>query len=200
MFAHERVFWTLLVAHPSHDGLSSHRFNLLVKPMSGTRRPKRPRASEGYKEVEHTGDGFARKRKGKGEDKRKGEDRLTEHAEMRKPAAESDWKCEVCGGFFSQKGHFNRHKAAASCLAPGEGKHKCEGCDRSFRRSSHLRRHKGTVQCKVIEQGNFECAVVGKINQVNKQLNMRMDALIEHFDELNQKMLVLTNKIHLNIK
>ena len=39
-----------------------------------------------------------------------------------------------------------------------------------------------------------------KINQVNKQLNMRMDTLIERFDELNQKMLVLTNKIHLNIK
>lgn len=39
-----------------------------------------------------------------------------------------------------------------------------------------------------------------KINQVNKQLSMRMDTLLERFDELNQKMLVLTNKIHLNIK
>ena len=39
-----------------------------------------------------------------------------------------------------------------------------------------------------------------KINQVNKQLNMRMDTLLERFDDLNQKMLVLTNKIHLNIK
>ena len=39
-----------------------------------------------------------------------------------------------------------------------------------------------------------------KINQVNKQLNMRMDTLIERFDELNQKMLILTNKIQLNIK
>ena len=39
-----------------------------------------------------------------------------------------------------------------------------------------------------------------KINQVNKQLNTRMDTLLERFDDLNQKMLVLTNKIHLNIK
>ena len=39
-----------------------------------------------------------------------------------------------------------------------------------------------------------------KINQVNKQLNMRMDTLLERFDDLHQKMLVLTNKVHLNIK
>ena len=39
-----------------------------------------------------------------------------------------------------------------------------------------------------------------KINQVNKQLNTRMDTLLERFSDLNQKMLVLTNKIHLNIK
>ena len=39
-----------------------------------------------------------------------------------------------------------------------------------------------------------------KINQVNKQLSVRMDALIERFDELNQKMLVLTNKVNVNAK
>ena len=39
-----------------------------------------------------------------------------------------------------------------------------------------------------------------KINQVNKQLNMRIDTLLERFDDLHQKMLVLTNKVHLNIK
>jgi hypothetical protein len=39
-----------------------------------------------------------------------------------------------------------------------------------------------------------------KINQVNKQLSMRMDALIERFAELNQKMLVLTNKVNANVK
>ena len=39
-----------------------------------------------------------------------------------------------------------------------------------------------------------------KINQVNKQLSMRMDALIERFAELNQKMLVLTNKVNMNVK
>jgi hypothetical protein len=39
-----------------------------------------------------------------------------------------------------------------------------------------------------------------KINQVNKQLSMRMDSLIERFDELNQKMLVLTNKVNVNVK
>ena len=39
-----------------------------------------------------------------------------------------------------------------------------------------------------------------KINQVNKQLSMRMDALSERFVELNQKMLVLTNKINMNMK
>ena len=39
-----------------------------------------------------------------------------------------------------------------------------------------------------------------KINQVNKQLSMRMDTLIERFDELNQKMLVLTNKVNVNVK
>ena len=31
-----------------------------------------------------------------------------------------------------------------------------------------------------------------KINQVNKQLNARMDTLIERFAELNKKMLVIT--------
>ncbi len=39
-----------------------------------------------------------------------------------------------------------------------------------------------------------------KINQVNKQLSVRMDSLIEHFAELNQKMLVLTNKVNVNVK
>jgi len=39
-----------------------------------------------------------------------------------------------------------------------------------------------------------------KINQVNKQLSVRMDALIERFAELNQKMLVLTNKVNMNVK
>ena len=35
-----------------------------------------------------------------------------------------------------------------------------------------------------------------KVNQVNKKLSARMDNLIEHFAELNQKMLVLTNKVN----
>ena len=35
-----------------------------------------------------------------------------------------------------------------------------------------------------------------KINQVNKQLSVRMDGLIERFAELNQKMVVLTNKVN----
>ena len=39
-----------------------------------------------------------------------------------------------------------------------------------------------------------------KINQVNKQLSVRMDALIERFDELNQKMLALTNKVNVFVK
>ena len=39
-----------------------------------------------------------------------------------------------------------------------------------------------------------------KINQVNKQLSVRMDALIERFAELNQKMLVLTNKVNMHVK
>ena len=39
-----------------------------------------------------------------------------------------------------------------------------------------------------------------KINQVNKQLSVRMDTLIERFAELNQKMLVLTNKVSTNVK
>ena len=50
--------------------------------MTGTRRPKRPRVSESEKEVDHEGDGFARKKKGKGEDNMEGEDHLTEQAEM----------------------------------------------------------------------------------------------------------------------
>ena len=39
-----------------------------------------------------------------------------------------------------------------------------------------------------------------KINQVNKQLSVRMDALIERYDELNQKMLALTNKVNVFVK
>ena len=39
-----------------------------------------------------------------------------------------------------------------------------------------------------------------KINQVNKQLSVRMDTLIERFDELNQKMLALTNKVNVFVK
>ena len=35
-----------------------------------------------------------------------------------------------------------------------------------------------------------------KINQVNKHLNARMDALIERFTELNQKLFVITNKVN----
>ena len=34
-----------------------------------------------------------------------------------------------------------------------------------------------------------------KINQVNKQLNMRMDALIARFEELNQKVVLVMNKV-----
>ena len=33
-----------------------------------------------------------------------------------------------------------------------------------------------------------------KMNNINKQLGARMDALIERFEELNQKMLDLTHK------
>ena len=39
-----------------------------------------------------------------------------------------------------------------------------------------------------------------KINQVNKQLSVRIDALIERFVDLNQRMLVLTNKVNMNLK
>jgi hypothetical protein len=39
-----------------------------------------------------------------------------------------------------------------------------------------------------------------KINQVNKQLNVRMDALIERFAELTQKMLVVANKVNMSVK
>jgi len=39
-----------------------------------------------------------------------------------------------------------------------------------------------------------------KINQVNKQLNVRMDVLIERFAELTQKMLVLANKVNMSVK
>ena len=35
-----------------------------------------------------------------------------------------------------------------------------------------------------------------KINNVNRQLGARMDALIERFDELHQKMVVLTIKVN----
>ena len=35
-----------------------------------------------------------------------------------------------------------------------------------------------------------------KINQVNKQLNARMDSLNERLAELNQRMLVLTHKVN----
>ena len=35
-----------------------------------------------------------------------------------------------------------------------------------------------------------------KIKQVNVQLNMRMDALIERFEDLSKKMVVLTNKVN----
>jgi hypothetical protein len=39
-----------------------------------------------------------------------------------------------------------------------------------------------------------------KIKQVNSQLNMRMDALIERFEELNKKMVVLTSKVNSTVK
>ena len=35
-----------------------------------------------------------------------------------------------------------------------------------------------------------------KINQVHKHLNARMYALIERFAELNQKMILITNKVN----
>ena len=35
-----------------------------------------------------------------------------------------------------------------------------------------------------------------EIKQVNNQLNMRMDVLIESFEELNKKMVVLANKVN----
>ncbi len=39
-----------------------------------------------------------------------------------------------------------------------------------------------------------------KIKQVNTQLNMRMDALLERFEEMNKKMVVLTNKVNNIVK
>jgi hypothetical protein len=35
-----------------------------------------------------------------------------------------------------------------------------------------------------------------KIKQVNTQLNMRMDALIERFEDVSKKMVVLTSKVN----
>ena len=35
-----------------------------------------------------------------------------------------------------------------------------------------------------------------KIRQVNTQLNMRMDALLERFEDLSKKMVVLTGKVN----
>ncbi len=35
-----------------------------------------------------------------------------------------------------------------------------------------------------------------KIKPVNSQLNIRMDALIERFEELNKKIVVVTNKVN----
>jgi hypothetical protein len=35
-----------------------------------------------------------------------------------------------------------------------------------------------------------------KIKQVNTQLNMRMDALLERFEDLSKKMVVLTSKVN----
>ena len=35
-----------------------------------------------------------------------------------------------------------------------------------------------------------------KMNNINKQLGARMDALIQRFDELHEKMVVLTNKVN----
>ena len=39
-----------------------------------------------------------------------------------------------------------------------------------------------------------------KIKQVNSQLNMRMDALIERFEDLSKKMVVLTSKVNNIVK
>jgi len=39
-----------------------------------------------------------------------------------------------------------------------------------------------------------------KIKQVNGQLNMRMDALIERFEDLSKKMVVLTSKVNSTMK
>jgi hypothetical protein len=35
-----------------------------------------------------------------------------------------------------------------------------------------------------------------KIKQVNVQLNMRMDALLDRFEDLSKKMVVLTSKVN----
>ena len=39
-----------------------------------------------------------------------------------------------------------------------------------------------------------------KIKQVNTQLNTRMDALIERFEDLSKKMVVLTSKVNNIVK
>jgi hypothetical protein len=39
-----------------------------------------------------------------------------------------------------------------------------------------------------------------KIKQVNVQLNMRMDALLERFEDLSKKMVVLTSKVNNIVK
>jgi hypothetical protein len=39
-----------------------------------------------------------------------------------------------------------------------------------------------------------------KIKQVNVQLNMRMDALLERFEDLSKKMVVLTGKVNNTMK
>lgn len=39
-----------------------------------------------------------------------------------------------------------------------------------------------------------------KIKQVNTQLNMRMDALLERFEDLSKNMVVLTSKVNNIVK
>ena len=106
--------------------------------MTATRRPKRPRASECDKELAHEGDGFARKKKGKGEDNAKGKDHLTEPCGSE--GSLQRHKAEVYPGAQAEK-------AAARQKAIAEGTFKCffEGCGASCGSYYFLQQHKAEV-------------------------------------------------------
>ena len=75
---------------------------------------------------------------------------------------ESQFKCDICGNAFSQKGHLKRHILTHT----GEKHFKCDICGKEFSQRGQLQRHNLTHT----GENSFKCNICGKAFSVRGNL------------------------------